>query len=380
MAVANGQDLPIRVGCHYGECSQMMGGDAWVGRALNIAKRVESCAKPDTLFVTQTILELIDLPIYDFNEVGIYELAGDFLPNRQLYRVCSVDRSAQAGRSEETMTAEDWFLRGGELADEKRCASNEERSCYIRAIQMRPNYPEAHNNLGILLRAVANVDAAEEHYREALRLWPGYPEAHYNYAILLEGKGLLREAMTHYSEAIRLLPTYVDARLRYAGLLDTAGDFAEADRHYLEVVRTRPGFAEAHNNYGVFLEKRGELAAAEQRYVEALKQRPNYAEAHYNYAMFLERVDRSRAEEHYRSAIRSNPDYAEAHNNLAVLLHENGDLAGAENHYRNALRLRPADPELHHNLAVLLKAKEQYGKMAPHGSVAVEEETDDAGS
>jgi tetratricopeptide (TPR) repeat protein len=357
VAVPNGQDLPMRVGCHFGECSQMIDGDAWIGRALNIAKRVESCAKPDTLFVTQTILELIDLPIYDLNEVGLFELSGDFLPNRQLYHVCSVDRTAEAGRPEELMTAEDWFLRGGELADVTCAGSDQELECYNRAIRMRPNYPEAHNNLGIVLRLSGDIDGSEKHYMEALRLWPGYPEAHYNYAILLEGKGDLRGAMMHYSDALRLRPTYVDARLRYAGLLHFTGNSGEAGQYYGEVLRLRPGFAEAHNNYAVFLENSGDTVAAERHYLEALRQRPDYAEAHYNLAMLLEVGDRERAEEHYRAAIRALPGYAEAHNNLAVLLHENGDLAAAESHYLQALRVRPNDPGTNYNLALMARAK-----------------------
>ena len=75
LAVHKAPDLPIRVGCHFGECSQIAGADDWIGRAINIAKRVEALAEPDTLFITQTILELVDLPIYEFREAGVYDLA-----------------------------------------------------------------------------------------------------------------------------------------------------------------------------------------------------------------------------------------------------------------------------------------------------------------
>lgn len=352
-----GQDLPIRVGCHFGECSRMADDDAWIGRAINIAKRVESNAEPDTLFVTQTILELIDLPIYEFTEVGLHELKGDFLPQRLLYRLSSVDQSALAARPEDKMTAEDWFLKAAGLASSEPGPSEEELECYRRAIQLRPGYPEALNNLGILLKANGDGTAAARHYQEALHLWPQYPEAHYNYAILLEERDDQANAKAHYVEAIRLRPDYADARLRYAGLMESRGDRYEAERHYKEALRLRPGFAEAHNNYGVFLETRGELAAAESHYSQALAQRPDYPEAHYNYAMLLERSDRSRAEEHYRAAIEALPDYAEAHNNLAVLLHENGELSAAEEHYLTALLLRPHDPETNYNLALLAQAK-----------------------
>src|SRR6516225_7461855 len=42
IGVQNASDLPIRLGCHFGQCSHMANEEAWIGRAINIAKRVES--------------------------------------------------------------------------------------------------------------------------------------------------------------------------------------------------------------------------------------------------------------------------------------------------------------------------------------------------
>lgn len=145
VSAPNAEDVPIRVGCHFGECYQMEEDDAWIGRAINVAKRVESNAEPDSLFVTQTILELIDLPIYTFSEAGCFELRGDFLPARELYRVTSVDQFALAGRPEDRLTAEDWFLKGIALADRQDAVLDEELRCYGEAVRLRSNYPEAHN-------------------------------------------------------------------------------------------------------------------------------------------------------------------------------------------------------------------------------------------
>ena len=115
-AVRHAQDLPVRVGCHFGECSQLADADVWLGRAITVAKQVEATAEPNSFFVTQTVLELIDLPFYDFQEAGLHELKGDFLPERPLYRLSSVDHAALAERPVDSMSAEDWFLKGVGLA------------------------------------------------------------------------------------------------------------------------------------------------------------------------------------------------------------------------------------------------------------------------
>ena len=357
LALHRAPDLPIRIGCHFGECSQLADADDWIGRAINTAKRVEEVAEADSLFVTQTILELVDLPFYEYSEAGLHDLKGDFLSRRPLYRLLSVDHVAFAERPPEELSAEDWFLKGVGMADSVRGSSEEEIKCYQNAIRLRANYPEAHNNLAILLKTAGDQKAVHGHYQEALRLWPQYPEANFNYAIFLETLNDRAGALMHYEQAIKQRADYIDARLRYANLLAELGKETEAERQYQEVLRLRPGYAEAHNNYGVFLEKRGESASAEQQYLQALELRQDYAEAHYNYAMLLESVNETKAEEHYRAALQALPSYAEAHNNLAILLSERGDLQRAEEHYLAALRLRPRDPQTNYNFALFLQAK-----------------------
>lgn len=357
LTVDSAYDLPIRVGCHFGECSRLDESDAWIGRVLNIAKRVESSAAPDSLFVTQTILDLIDLPIYEFEEAEICELKGDFLSRRQLYRLISIDHTAFAARPEDRMTAEDWFLKAvGQRRVNDGSSTETERQCYERALDLRANYPEAHNNLGVLLKSSGDRTGAAEQYSAALRLWPRYPEAHYNFAILYEEAGDLDQAAVHYKEAITYRPDYIDAWLRLAGLYHQWGDRIEAERSYEVVFQLRPGFAEAHNNFAVFLEDGGDAARAEHHYQAALRNSPEYPEAHFNYAMFLESRDRARAEAHYRAAIKARSNYIEALNNLAILLQENGDFSAAESYYRAALRHRPGDRNTLYNLATLARA------------------------
>jgi tetratricopeptide (TPR) repeat protein len=115
----------------------------------------------------------------------MHALKGDFLPQRQLYRLLSVDQAALAEKPVEQLTAGDWFLWGVGLVGSELENSDEEAECYRQAISLRADYPEAHNNLAMLLKTCGDHNIASEHYRQALRLWPQYPEAHYNYAILL---------------------------------------------------------------------------------------------------------------------------------------------------------------------------------------------------
>lgn len=349
-------ELPLRLGAHFGECTRLEGEEAWVGRGNAVAKRVESVAEPNTLYVTSSLLDLIDLPLYSFSEVGEHELRGDFLPRRALYRMDSFDERALAEKPGSELGAEGWFLRGVSMIGTEREWSDAEAACYREAIALRPDYAEAHVNLAVLSNARGDQTAATRHYQEALRLRPDYPEAHYNYAVFLAGRGSLRGAADHLLEALRIRPDYVDAHHAYANLLASRSDDPAAVSHYEEALRLRPDDAAAHADYAIVLERLGDLEGATTHFQESLRIRPDPV-AHYNFALLLEnREERSLAELHYREAIRLWPDYGEAHNNLAILLQVRGDLEGAERHYLAALKARPEDPETHYNYSLLLRA------------------------
>jgi tetratricopeptide (TPR) repeat protein len=365
--------MSLRLGSHFGECAQLEGEEAWVGRGINLAKRVEGAAEPDTLCVTESLLDLIDLPLYDFEEAGGHELKGDHLPRRTLYRVAAFDLAALEDRPAEGLTAESWFLKAAALIGTRRENSEEEAGYYRCALQLRADYPEAHNNLAVVLRARGDLEGAAGHYREAIRLRPEYPEAHYNYGILLAARGDAAGATEHFRRALDLRHGYADAHYGYANLLRAHRQLAEAADHYRAALRARPAYAEVHNNLAVLLEDLGEPEAAAGHYEEAIRLRPDYPEAHYNYAFLLENQGNPEgAEQHYREALRRRPDFAEAHNNLAVLLQMRGEPAKAERHYEAALRLRPADPETHYNFGLLLRARGDGDAAREHFRIAYE--------
>lgn len=341
--------IALRLGCHFGECFAL--DDQWIGRGIALAKRVEAAAPGNTLCVTENVLELLDLARFEFEHAGEHALKGDYLPRRALYRIRPKARRAEQGHDRRE-TAETLFLRAAHSTD-----ADEEERLLRRALELRANYPEAHNNLAIILRRKGNLEGAAEHYREALRQRLDYPEAHSNYAYLLEALGRLDGALEHAEAAVRLRPGYVEGHHRLANLLAARGELDRAVSHYEQTLDLRPTYAEAHNNLAIVHERRGRPELAEAHYRQAIRMKPDYAPALYNYGLLLEETGApDRAAEQYRRALEIWPDYPEAHNNLAILLHRSNEFAEAETHYRAAIRLRPNDPEARHNLGLLLEA------------------------
>jgi len=79
---------------------------------------------------------------------------------------------------------------------------------FEEALRVRPNYAEAHNNLGILLARIPDRSGeAIAHFEAALRLDPKLAQAHRNLGLLLSSvPGRTSEAIAHFEAAQRIQP------------------------------------------------------------------------------------------------------------------------------------------------------------------------------
>ena len=78
-------------------------------------------------------------------------------------------------------------------------------------MEIKPNYTEAHNNLGVFLASLGRVDEAITQYQKALQINPDFAGAHYNLGIALVGCGRFDEAIAQYQKALQIEPDDADA-------------------------------------------------------------------------------------------------------------------------------------------------------------------------
>jgi len=79
---------------------------------------------------------------------------------------------------------------------------------YMRVLRLAPNFAEAHNNLGSALHALGQPEKAVRSYQRALELKPDYPDAHYGLGNALKEQGLLADAVKCCKRALKLKPNY----------------------------------------------------------------------------------------------------------------------------------------------------------------------------
>jgi protein O-GlcNAc transferase len=100
-------------------------------------------------------------------------------------------------------------------------------ACYRRALELKPDYAEAHNNLGNAFNDQGKLDEAVACYRRALELKPDFAEAHYNLGSALEEIGDLQGAEDSFRAALRHNSRFAFAHYKLAELL--GGKLPEQD-------------------------------------------------------------------------------------------------------------------------------------------------------
>lgn len=136
-------------------------------------------------------------------------------------------------------TARSCFERGC-AADADPARTAEAIAAYRRAIELDPEFADAHCNLGTVLYNQGRRADARGCFERALVLAPEHLEAHFNLANVLEEDQRNESALRHYKEATRIDPFFADARLNLALLYEKLGLHRTALPHWRRYVQLAP--------------------------------------------------------------------------------------------------------------------------------------------
>lgn len=196
------------------------------------------------------------------------------------------------------------------------------------------------------------IGHAVTRYKRALALRPDYADAHNNLGVAFVAQGRMIDAIAHYKRAIALNPDHRNAHNNLGTALVSLLRFAEAIPHYERAIALNPGQADAHYNLGIALAGDGRIDEAILRYQKALFLKRDYAEAHNNLGNLLATQGKTEAAiGHYERALAGNPNHANSLNNLGNAYRDLGQFEKAMELYDRAIAIRPASAEAHYNRA-----------------------------
>jgi tetratricopeptide (TPR) repeat protein len=204
------------------------------------------------------------------------------------------------------------------------------------ALTIDADDPRAHNNLGVALGGLSQLDQAEASLRRAIELKPAYAEAHYNLGGVLHRAGRTAEALASWERALRLMPDFAgDAAQRASALAQAATSDRSADAW-------RRTLVSAYNDRGVTASGQANAAEAESNFRKALEIDPGFPQSHYNLGRVLASSGKfDAAAAHWLRAVDAKPDYADALFSLASLEAQRGRWGASLRFWLDGLRSQP---------------------------------------
>jgi len=180
----------------------------------------------------------------------------------------------------------------------------------IRAVKLRPDIAEAFHNLVFAYERTGDLRNAARAYERALQIKPNYPSALNNLGYLLATSDTeVEKAVALCQRAVELQPNSASFQDSLGWALYKAGRHPEAARHFAAAVKIDPSFFKAHFNLGLVEFANNNHAAAIVHFRNCLQINSSYLKAYVSLADSYEKVnDSSRALHVYRQALTRAPE------------------------------------------------------------------------
>jgi hypothetical protein len=200
--------------------------------------------------------------------------------------------------------------------------------CFDQALNLRPDFAEAHLAKGNAFKALERYDEALTAYDLALTIQPDNATAYYNKGVVLDVLERLQEALACLDLAISLRPDYALAHNNRGAVLSKLNRNEEALQSCDCAIALKYNYPEAYLNKGKALEALNHLESALDLFKLALSMQPDYLNVYLALGNTLSDLGRwQEASLAYNDALTVNPDYAEAHFNQGICRLKLGDFA-----------------------------------------------------
>jgi tetratricopeptide (TPR) repeat protein len=234
--------------------------------------------------------------------------------------------------TEKQYTAEDWFYIG--LNHDKNNNFKKAENAYKKAIELRPNFYEPWNNLGLL--------------------YIKFPER-------------IKDAVYAFKKTTEINPDNFEAWMNLGNIYTLqSSKFTEAERAYNRALEIKPNSLELLINIGNFYSKYpSEFHKAENAYNNALKINPNsYHALLYLGDLYANDIDKHmEAEKAYKTATNIKEDCYEAWNNLGALyLNSHQKIDDSKVAFDKSLEINPNYSMAWSNLGLYYIVKQEYFK------------------
>jgi tetratricopeptide (TPR) repeat protein len=131
-----------------------------------------------------------------------------------------------------------------------------------KCVELSPLDAEAHNNLGVAQKELAQIDKAESNYKKAIKLNPTFAPAYNNLGLIYKRRNEFTKAESSFKQAISLDANYFDAYFNLSTVQKQMDKICEAEASCRIALSLHTSSAKILNNLGCILHTQGKLEEA----------------------------------------------------------------------------------------------------------------------
>ena len=129
--------------------------------------------------------------------------------------------------------------------------------------------------MGTTLMEANELALASNYFRQAIQLQPNYIDAHYNLGNSLREQKKYQLAIIQYTKVIEINSKHIKSRLNIASIFDRKGQFDKALDEYQRVIEIDANCGQAYSSMGSLLRRKGDKDGAINCYERALQISPD---------------------------------------------------------------------------------------------------------
>jgi tetratricopeptide (TPR) repeat protein len=211
------------------------------------------------------------------------------------------------------------------------------------------------------LLSAGQLREAQRACRKAVQARPDLPEAHLLLSEIHHQGGDAARARESADRALRLRPGWSEAYVALGNADALAGNTQAAEHQFRSAIAAGSPGAGVHANLGNVLMRQGRLQEARDAYERALSHDPGVLELQLNVAMILgELGEKAQAVDRLRELLKRDPHATEAREQLLRLLHGSQRFAEMEAVAREGAAINPMHIAFTHQLGVACWWQERY--------------------
>jgi protein O-GlcNAc transferase len=210
-----------------------------------------------------------------------------------------------------------------------------------------PQPAEVHFALGLCSLGLGELETAERRFREAISRNRHFPDAYNNLGVVLDRRGRLADAVECFRQAVAAHANFADAYGNLGGALLRLGKSSAAAEAFQAQAVLTPDDARVHASLGAALLAANDFVGAARALEHALALDGNLAEAaaHLGTALYaLKRPEQ--AEQAFRRSLGLNPNLGEARFGLGRISAARGEISAAVRELMAAQSLSPKEAAL----------------------------------